>query len=78
MLQETHRRLPARPAVPPGSPPKAGGAASGLTLAEAECLLDWLEARGCTGLRASFRDDGGVTVCWSGAPVPAVGVAALL
>jgi hypothetical protein len=50
---------------------REGGAASGLTLSQAEGLLDWLEAGGCTGLRAYLLGGGGVTVFWSGATRPA-------
>ncbi len=78
MLHETHQRIPGRPVAPHGPSRKVGGTVSGLTLADAEGLLDWLEARGCTGLRASLGEDGAVSVFWAGGPAPAAGPAALL
>jgi hypothetical protein len=44
----------------------AGGTAAGLTLAQAEGLLDWLETHGDEGLGAALLEDGGVTVFWGG------------
>jgi hypothetical protein len=46
---------------------------SGLTLSQAEELLDWLEARGYTGLQACLSESKGVTVFWAGAAGPEIG-----
>jgi len=63
---ESH--LPA--AVPAGRPARRqGGARAGLTLAQAEELLDWLEAHGCSGLGACLLE-GGVAVYWDGPAGP--------
>jgi hypothetical protein len=46
---------------------------SGLTLSQAEGLLDWLEARGYTGLQAYLSASKGVTVFWAGAAETGLG-----
>lgn len=48
-------------AVRSSARPGGSDSVSGLTLAQAEELLDWLENQGCTQLRAELAD-GGVTV----------------
>ena len=47
------------------APGAAGGAGSvsGLTLAQAEGLLDWLQNRGCTNLRAALGTQGVTVSC---------------
>jgi CheY-like chemotaxis protein len=42
---------------------KQPGVASGLTLAQAEELLDWLENQGCTQLEMTMTDDGVTVRC---------------
>jgi CheY-like chemotaxis protein len=42
--------------------PEEAGAVSGLALAEAEELLDWLQNRGCTGLEVALEEEGSVAV----------------
>jgi CheY-like chemotaxis protein len=46
-----------------GAGPGAGGSVGGLTLAEAEGLLDWLENQGCTGFRVALEEAGVVARC---------------
>jgi CheY-like chemotaxis protein len=36
---------------------------SGLTLGEAESLLDWLQHQGCTGLRVALEEEGAAVYC---------------
>src|SRR5262249_1673999 len=45
--------LPRAPREP--APPGRAGAVCGLTVPEAESLLDWLQERGCTGLEAALE-----------------------
>jgi CheY-like chemotaxis protein len=52
-----------RPSAPGGTPAAAPAEwLTGLTLAEARDLLDWLENNGCAGLEASFGTGGEVAV----------------
>jgi hypothetical protein len=44
------------------APPDDGGVVSGLTLAQARDVLDWLEAHGCRNLRAECPDGKTFTV----------------
>ena len=64
MVSETCERR-ALGAAPDGGAARGAGGKAGLTLAQAEDLLDWLEAHGYTGLEASLGE-GGVTVSWDG------------
>jgi hypothetical protein len=45
-------------------------AVPGLTKAEAEALLDWLEAKGCDSRELSYQDEQGFTVRWRPAHKP--------
>ncbi len=66
MVSETCECRPPTAAGPGVRPARGeGGAAAGLTLAQAEELLDWLEAHGYTGLGACLLE-GGVAVYWGG------------
>jgi hypothetical protein len=60
---ETRDDLPLLADAPDTPARRPGGTAAGLTLAQAEGLLDWLEAHGCTGLVATSLE-GGATVNW--------------
>jgi hypothetical protein len=65
MVSEMYERCPRAAGAPAGRPARGeGGERAGLTLAQAEGLLDWLEAHGRTGLGACLLEDGGVTVYW--------------
>jgi hypothetical protein len=50
-------------AKPPSHQPEGWRALGGLTIAQAEQLLDWLEAHGVVGIDVSFAQSG-VTVRW--------------
>lgn len=66
MVSETCERRALAAGAPDGPAARgAGGSEASLTLAQAEGLLDWLEAHGYTGLGADLGE-GGVTVSWGG------------
>jgi DNA-binding response OmpR family regulator len=58
--------LPARPPDGEGMPERV--CRSGLTKAEAEKVLDWLEANGCRDPEVDYKDGEGFSVRWPAGP----------